>query len=272
MGRLKKYQINDEYFNSFISERESYLLGLIMSDGHVSNKTGRFEYTCSVRDISIIEFIKNELKSTHPIKRVSIKNIEYARYVIANKKMVQNIIKKYSLPYSNKSKNNIRIPSVLPADCVSHFLRGFFDGDGSIWFDGKTYRASFTGGEKMMKSIRLILDELKINSSFSYRYSEENKNSCNLVINGTLNVDKFGEFMYQNSFSCLERKLNKFIDCKVKAECFRNKMFSMNGNENKIKRLYEKGVSQIIIANKLELVPSSVRCCVQRLRLKNKIK
>lgn len=271
MGRLKIYKINEEYFNSFISERESYLLGLIMSDGHVNYKTGAFQYICSIKDVSIIEFIKNELKSTHPIKEVIINNIGYARYSITNKKLVQNMINKYLLPCSNKSQNNIVIPSNLPKNCVSHFLRGFFDGDGSIWFDGKTYRAGFTGGENMMKSIQIVLNRLKIPTYFNYRYSQQNKNSCNLVVNGTLNVDRFGDFIYQNSFYCLKRKYNKFIECKLRADMFKKSSFSLNGNEEKIKQLYKKGISQIGIATQLELIPSSVRACVQRLKRKNKI-
>jgi hypothetical protein len=271
MARPKKYKIDEEYFNSNISERESYLLGLILSDGHLNYKKGMFGYICSVKDIEIIKFIKKELKSTHPIKKVISNGTEYARYSITNKAIVQSVINKYSLPHSNKSQNNIDIPNNLPTICISHFLRGFFDGDGSIWFDGKTYRASFTGGEKMMKSIRIVLSDLKIPSYISYRYSIKNKNSCNLVINGTFNVDKFGEFLYKNSFCCLERKYKKFKSCSCKAEYSRKRLFSLNGNEEKIQQLYNSGVSQIQISRELALVESSVKGCVQRLRRKNKI-
>jgi hypothetical protein len=271
MGRPKIYKINDEYFNASISERESYFLGLIMSDGHLDYKRGGFGYICSMKDISIIEFIKNELNSTHPIKTVINNDVLYARYSIMNKKMVQNIINKYSLPYSNKSKNNIIIPNNLPINCVSHFLRGFFDGDGSIWFDGATYRASFTGGEKMMKSIRLVLNDLEIPTYFGYRYSEENKNSCNLVVNGTWNVDKFGDFIYKESFFSLKRKYDKFMECKSRVECSKKRLFRFNGNEEKIKQMYIKGFSQKEIAIQLKLGYSSVKGCVQRLRRKKQI-
>ena len=271
MGRPKKYKINENYFDSIISERESYLLGLIMSDGHVNYQKGSFQYTCSFKDVEIIEFIKNEIESTHPVKKVIIDNRAYARYSISNKKMVQSILNKYSLPYSNISQNNIMVPKVLPIDCVSHFLRGFFDGDGSIWFDGGTYRASYTGSEKMLKSIRSILESLKIPTYFNYRYGESNKNSCNLVINGTLNVDKFGKFIYQKPFFFLRRKHDKFISCNDRAKLSKKRLFSINGREEEIKRLYKEGNSQVEIAVKLKLIYSSVKACVQRLRRKEQI-
>jgi intein/homing endonuclease len=129
MARPKTYQINEEYFNSPLTERGAYLLGLIMSDGHLNYDYGYFQYVCSKRDISILEFIKTELESTHPIKK---SREVYVRYSITNKQLVRNIINKYSLPHSNKSQNNINIPHQLNATLIPHFLRGFFDGDGSI--------------------------------------------------------------------------------------------------------------------------------------------
>jgi len=123
----------------------------------------------------------------------------------------------------------------------------------------------------MLKSIRLILEFLKIPTYFNYRYGESNKNSCNLVINGTLNVEKFGNFIYQNPFFFLKRKHDKFMDCCYRAELSKKRLFLTNGNEEKIRRLYEEGVSQAEIAVKLKLIYSSVRACVQRLRRKKQI-
>ena len=126
MGRPKTYKINEEYFNSPLTERGAYLLGLIMSDGHLNYNRGRFEYCCSKKDICIPEFIRCELKSTHPIKEITIHGSLYVRYSVSSIKLIRRIIDKYSLPYSNKSENNIEIPSIDDS-YVSHFLRGFFE-------------------------------------------------------------------------------------------------------------------------------------------------
>ena len=271
MGRPKTYQINENYFDAILTERGAYLLGLIMSDGHLNYDRGRFEYCCSARDISLIGFIRDEIKSTHPIKEVIINNTTYVRYGISNKRLVRNIIDKYSLPHSNKSKNNIDIPRQLPDNLVSHFLRGFFDGDGSIWFGGGTYRASYTGGEKMVKSIQSVLDKIGVPSYFSYRYSEKNKNSCSISINGTLNVERLGIYLYKGATCFLERKRRRFMECNAQAEYVNARSFRLSGNENKTKELYMTGVSQAEIAKNLGLPPSSVRCCVQRLRRQNQL-
>jgi intein/homing endonuclease len=271
MGRPKIYKINENYFDVPLNERGAYLLGLIMSDGHLDYNRGRFEYSCSEKDISLLEFIKDELQSTHPIGRITTNGVSYSRYFITNKKLVHSIINGYSLPHSNKSMNNIVISSQLDTCNISHFLRGFFDGDGSIWFGGGTYRAAYTGGENMMKSIQSILTTLNIPSYFSYRHSSDNKNSCNISINGTLHTQKFGEYLYKNSTCFLKRKRDKFIKCNKQSEHVKKRSFSLSGNEDKTRELYLSGMTQAKIARTLNLVPSSVRCCIQRLRRNNQL-
>jgi intein/homing endonuclease len=266
MGRPKTYSINEQYFRQNIDERQAYLLGLILSDGHLNYKRGRFQYTCRKDDIELIEFIKKTLKSTHPIK---IKK-NYAHYSISNIKLVQYLINNFNLPHSNKSINNLLIPKNIPANMISHFLRGVFDGDGSIWY-GDTYRAGYTGGEIFLKEIQSILAKDGINSDFKYRYSKNNKNSCQITINGTFNVNKFKNLLYNDATFFLKRKKEKFDLCTNRADRLKNYYFKYNGMEEKIKQLYLDGNTQSKIAKQLGLVYSSVRACIQRLRQKSLI-
>ena len=268
MARPKKYKINEEYFNHPLSKRGAYFLGLILSDGHLDYNRGYFQYAIAAQDVSILEFIREELQSTHPIKK--FRNV-YLRYSITNKKLVRSIVNKYSLPHSNKSMNNIDIPTQLTNELIPHFLRGFFDGDGSIWFGGGTYRAAYTGGETMMKSIQSILEKIGVPSYFSYRYSDKNKNSCNVSINGTMNVKRFGVYLYKDATCFLTRKYKKFMECNEQAQRATMRSFALSGNENKVKQLYINGMSQAEISKNLGLIPSSVRCCVQRLRRNNQL-
>jgi hypothetical protein len=265
MSRPKTYCINEAYFTTPISQKQAYFLGLIISDGHLNYNRGVFQYACAFRDASLIDFIRTELGSSHPIKTYVIKNRTYVRYGITNKKLVRSLIEKWNLPKLNKSKNNVDIPD-LPPKFLSHFLRGFFDGDGSVWFGGGTYRAGFTGGEKMMRAIQSILLSQHIPSYLSYRYSKSNKNSCQLTINGTLHVQSLGKFLYNEANFYLERKHEKFDACFAQANITKNRRYSSNGIEDKIKMLYLNGVPQAEIAKQNNLVPSSVRACVQRLR------
>lgn len=270
MSRPKTYFINEDYFNTPLSQEQAYFLGLIVSDGHLNYDRGVFQYACASYDVSLIDFIKTELDSSHPIKTYFIKNRPYVRYNITNKKLVRSLIDKWNFPKLNKSKNNIDIPN-MPNEFVSHFLRGLFDGDGSIWFGGGTYRSGFAGGEKMMKSIQNILLSMNIPSYLSYRYSKQNKNSCQLTVNGTLHVQSLGKFLYNEATCFLNRKHEKFTKCYAQAEYVTNRSFLLSGKEEIIKKLYLDGISQSDIAKKLGLISSSVRACIQRLRKRTEI-
>ena len=261
MARPKKYFIDEEYFTRPMDESQAYLLGLILSDGHINYNRGQFQYVCKKEDIELIEFIKTTLKSEHPIK---IRG-KYAVYNISNIKLVQSLINVFNLPHSNKSINNLIIPVNIPSDMIWHFLRGIFDGDGSIWY-GDTYRAGYTGGEFFLKQIQSILESNGIKSDFKYRYTSANKNSCQITVNGTFNVMKLKDILYHNSTIYLSRKKEKFNLCEIQSDKLKQTYFKYNGMEEKIKELYIAGNSQSKIAIQLGLVFSSVRSCIQRLR------
>lgn len=272
MGRPKIYTINEEYFNTPLNEKKSYLIGLILSDGHLNYDKGYLQYACKKDDIELIEFIKKELNSSHPIKEYQIKNNWYVRYSITNKKLIKSLIDNYNLPKFNKSQNNLSIPKNISNNLLHHFLRGLFDGDGSIWTNRnkEDYCFSYTGGENLMVELKSIFyNVLNHNGYISYKYSKNNKNSCNLTYHGNLIVNKFFDYLYKDATCYLKRKYEKFQKCKITAEITINNRFNLNGNENKIKELYLTGFSQKEISDKLKLIYSSVRCCIQRLR-KNK--
>jgi hypothetical protein len=175
----------------------------------------------------------------------------------------------YKLPKLNKSSNNLTIPKNLKNEYLSHFLRGMFDGDGSIW-KSDNYCFSYTGGYNMMNEIKTILSNIGIETSdIRFRYGKHNKNSCSFGTKGTLKVNKFGNYLYKNATCFLKRKYDKFKDCEIRANKTNDNMFKLNGMEQKIKELYSTGHSQKQISDELNLVYSSVRCCIQRLR-KNK--
>lgn len=274
MGRPKTYTINEEYFNTPLTERKAYLLGLILSDGHLNYQRGCFQYACKKDDVELIYFIKEELGSSHPIKEYKVKRKFYVRYNVTNKKLVTSLIDAFNLPKLNKSQNNLSIPKKIPADLIPHFLRGMFDGDGSIWrHKNDSFCFSYTGGYNMMKEIKkTITDSVNISlSPIRFRYGKNNKNSCSVGTKGTLKVSMFGDFIYKDSSCFLKRKREKFDMCKCLAEKTRLYRYDLNGNEQKIKRLYLNGIIQKEIASQLNLVYSSVRCCVQRLRKSDEI-
>lgn len=266
MGRPKIYNINEEYFNQINNKNKAYVLGFIYADGHLNKKS--LNITLQEKDLEILEFIKRELESTHPIYTKIIKDRRYSSFNISNVKISKSLISNFNIP-SNKSKNNLSIPDI-PEEYISHFLRGVFDGDGSVWSSktktGEEYGMSYSGGESFLVEIQYILSSLNINSSLRYRYGLTNKNSCSIEIKGSVQLGRFFDYIYKDANFFLERKHKKLLLAKQAGERHSNKMLATNGIGDEILRMYNLGIKQKKIHESLNIPFSTVRSFIRRKR------
>lgn len=126
------YALNESYFSNIDTPMKAYFLGWAASDGCVTkNKDGySFRLKIHEKDIEIIEAFKKETGSN--------KEIDYEVMGSGNKAA---IIKGYSAQFvedlishgviPNKSKV-MSAPIGVPYELEGHFIRGYFDGNGSV--------------------------------------------------------------------------------------------------------------------------------------------
>lgn len=130
-GNNRKHFVDTNFFKHIDSKNKAYILGLIISDGYVDDYT---KLTFTSKDIELVEIFKKELKSEHKLAKYDIfdkrTNKIYTRYSIqiASKEIVTDL-NKLGI-YSNKSFD-CSMPDI-PINYFWHFVRGVFDGDGSI--------------------------------------------------------------------------------------------------------------------------------------------
>ena len=135
--RTRKYSVNHNFFKEFAPQM-AYLLGWWFSDGSVSKNLKQISIHINNKDKEILNLISQTLNNNRPIKEYN--NSSYL--VIQSKVLANDLIKLGCIP--NKSLK-IEFPNI-PESLVSHFLRGFFDGDGSIYFNKpNTIIISFLG-------------------------------------------------------------------------------------------------------------------------------
>ena len=91
-------------------------------------------------------------------------------------------------------------------DLISHFIRGYFDGDGCICLDKqrKLPKADFACGS--LEFLISLKEELYKKNISSY-YSMEKSGVYRLFVRGMKNTDRFFNYIYCNSTVCLDRKL-----------------------------------------------------------------
>lgn len=133
----RKYYVNESYFDTW-SSNMAYILGFITSDGHV--RRTEINFGLNPKDIAVLEFIRSEIGSTQPINSVTFYNKKVKKYYtdirlsICSVKLCTTLREKFGLISHKTGRENIcfEIPENLKWD----YVRGIFDGDGSVRLRG----------------------------------------------------------------------------------------------------------------------------------------
>lgn len=205
----KKYYVNDSYFKIIDTEDKAYWLGFLYADGYINDTKG-----CSYLELGLSSVDRNHvilfskyIKSNHPIKDRTIKylkkdgtNCLSTHIKIYNTKIVNDLIK---LGCTNKKSWSITYPKFLDIEMEPHFIRGYFDGDGSIRKRGvNQYEVNIAGNINFINGLKIALEERSINSYILIRKKDglatlniSNKKDCLLFYNLIYDAKKTNCFL-----------------------------------------------------------------------------
>lgn len=127
----KKYYSNFSYFDNINTSNKAYLLGLICADGCIYQREGHeglWQITLDINDIELLEQIKKEIESENPI------NIheKTAVFTIVSQRMYNKLIGIGIIPKKTYEMDIKEVFNNIPQIYIKDFLRGYFDGDGTI--------------------------------------------------------------------------------------------------------------------------------------------
>ena len=203
MGRknpnVKYEKLDDNFFKEVNSEEKAYLLGWIASDGSV--EPGKISIAINEKDVECLEMLKNIICRELPI---TPKKTDLMSFTISSKTISNDVCKLLNILPEKKS-HIVDFPNLENDELKWSFLRGYFDGDGTIHNITETCRSPYCGitsySEIMRKS---IIDFCKIPCI-------EDKNNNSLGWSGNNALD-FLDKLYKNSNFRLYRKYNLFLD------------------------------------------------------------
>lgn len=126
-----KYHCNDSYFETINTEEKAYWLGVLYADGNVSlNNCGTGQIFLSSIDKEWVQSFLKSISSTGILYKEEHK--KYKKVIwkvhITSHKMFQDLCNLGCVPVKSKI---IRFPKI-DSKYISHFIRGYFDGDGTI--------------------------------------------------------------------------------------------------------------------------------------------
>ena len=141
-------------------------------------------------------------------KRSGKTDNEISRIEFHSKKLIQDLNK---LNIKERKTFNATFPNINK-EFYNHFIRGYFDGDGSISID-KFGNSSFSlaGTLNILEKIQeILIKECNLNKIKIYSKGKIGF----LQYGGNTQVPKIGNWLYKNSTIFLKRKKEKFNEIK----------------------------------------------------------
>ena len=197
------YNINEDFFENIDNEENAYWLGFICADGYLNIKRGVLSIGISIKDEEYLKKFLSDLKSNHPLRYFKIKDYRYVRIDIRNKKLYGDL-KKF---IKEKKTFSLEFPKIKE-EFENDFIRGYFDGDGSIYFNKKQNNCQFTITSNIgfLNELKKRLLEIGLNDNKFYVRNKETPEIATLVYSGRNNIKKFYNYLYNNSTLFFERK------------------------------------------------------------------
>ena len=206
---LRKYTVNDDYFK-IQTPNMAYILGLLAADGNICVKENKITLELQAQDIDILEKIKEEVKTTYPIKNTDRNSREY-RSLQIHSSVWKSDLKHYSIV--PKKTKILEPPFFLQKKYYIDYIRGFFDGDGSIFESNGTLCCKFGGTNKqIIEWIRsYFANEHGIITNL-YEYNKKDNICYYISYYGKRARQIYKLFYYNNDILKLNRKYNIFTE------------------------------------------------------------
>ena len=205
-----KYQVNESFFDQIDSQEKAYFLGLLFADGNVSSSSNAVNIKLQEKDKNIL------IRLSHMIFGQEILYKSKNNYVLkfSSKHIKNKLIELGCVPNKTFKLNFPNIDSKL----YSHFIRGYFDGDGCLNCYKKNYTASLISTESFCNSIQYIIkNELGINCPIrknKMMLARGNTITSIFIFQGNRKVLKFTNWLYQDTNLYFERKYKKYLNLK----------------------------------------------------------
>lgn len=211
-GKNANYPRNEYYFNQINTKEKAYWLGFLYADGCVHSNNN--EISINITDNEHVEKFKQAIGAiNHKTTITNDKRWKNAKtlyqFSIKDAQLHSDLEKWGCVP--QKSLKIEKIPNI-PRDFISHFIRGYFDGDGSLHFLQGTnnFRISFVGTKSFLQDIQKELNIIHL-----AQQQQQGNNSYYIQIMGRKQIVPILNYLYTDSTDSirLDRKYKKYLEC-----------------------------------------------------------
>lgn len=205
-----RYKINENTFENVDCEEKAYFLGLLYADGNRARSSSSVSICLKDDDSYILEKFKEYMCTDKPLyeeRRIYRGRIHFYRKMeMWNKKIAADLLDLGLIPAKTLV---LKFPTIkqVPLDLIWAFLRGYFDGDGTVGIYNNLPRVGFCGAIDFCQSLFEFLQENDIRCKISKDYR---KNCYYVTVLNKEGCMKIKENFYKDAIIYLERKRSIF--------------------------------------------------------------
>lgn len=216
-ANIQEYEVDEDYFKVIDTPNKSYSLGFFFSDGNVTKNLRSARISIQEKDEHILWDMAKDMGYNGGLDRKPPKNERcqpQAGLHIYRKVFCEHLVDKGCMP---KKSAIIRLPDKVPNYLMSHFIRGFFDGDGSIGNQGRGLYTSITSNEDFCLDVWEYFAKLGIEPT-NYYPRKKGGRYGSLMFGRIKEAIAFLDHIYQDSDNSLrlKRKYDKYLEIKSK--------------------------------------------------------
>lgn len=201
-----KYKVNDRAFSQYNKEA-AYWAGFLAADGCVDS-LNRVRLYLGLKDVGHLYKIKEFLGADHKVGENHQR--DRCSFELTNVSLVKDLYNLYNIK-PNKSRD-LEYPMQMPRSLDSHFIRGYWDGDGTLCesfsnVNSKTatFYAAVVGSELFILQLAILIEEVFGHQLPCVRFHPNNVNATWKL--NTNDAFSFCEYIYKES--TIHTRLNR---------------------------------------------------------------
>lgn len=201
----KVIQFDDAIFDSIDTEEKAYWLGFLTADGYICSRDNTVGITLASKDKSHVEKFAKFLGCPENVKFKPNNKTGAYRCEIGNKHLHEILVKYGFTPTKSKDATFLDKSFFKSDDLIHHYIRGYFDGDGSISY-----------GPQRMKSKTVYWKHISVLGTYSFITSLNEYLGTNAKIQSKSGIYtiSFGGNVAQNVLEKLYDNCNIYLDRK----------------------------------------------------------
>jgi len=219
---FQKIRFNEDFFKTWSAEM-AYVLGLIYTDGNLHFRKDKSGYELGVLSfgqkdkelvVKCLNLMDCDAKIRYKARKVLDNTVsgELYYFSIGNNLLAKDLLELGLIP--NKSLS-MKFPEI-PEDYLRHFVRGIFEGDGSVYLEsGRSIRIKLLSGSKQfIEELNQKLIALGFSKRPIYGGTPSTPNAYFIRYNSITEVRKFFSLIYSgvSESNFLSRKKRVFLD------------------------------------------------------------